>query len=66
MTCTNIIPQLLKNFSSHLFGRILVWPKDAVGALTIRSGDVERLSDGTFLNDIIINFYLRYLHTVRV
>ena len=39
----------------------LVWPggKDSV---TITNGDMDRLKQGEFLNDVIINFYLKYIY----
>lgn len=39
---------------------VLVWPPGR-GAIHVMETDVDRLRPGEFLNDVIINFYLRYL-----
>ena len=38
---------------------VLVWPPGR-GAITITEADMDRLRPGEFLNDVIINFYLRW------
>ena len=43
---------------------MLVWPTGK-GGVTVRNEDVERLREGEFLNDVIINWYLKYLEKVR-
>ncbi|KAI8048367.1 hypothetical protein BDF22DRAFT_623865 [Syncephalis plumigaleata] len=37
-----------------------VYPFDGVKAIAISNNDYQRLRDGEFLNDTIIDFYLRY------
>lgn len=39
----------------------LVYPKAMRGAITIHTSDLACLSEGEYLNDNIIDFYLRYL-----
>eukprot|EP00038_Savillea_parva_P003897 m.131542 g.131542 ORF g.131542 m.131542 type:complete len:607 (-) comp11316_c0_seq1:364-2184(-) len=42
---------------------LVVWPSAGEkGAIVITQGDVDRLEEGEFLNDVIINFYLAYVH----
>eukprot|EP00035_Acanthoeca_spectabilis_P009484 m.167931 g.167931 ORF g.167931 m.167931 type:complete len:993 (-) comp14738_c0_seq7:91-3069(-) len=42
---------------------VLTWPSPGEkGAVTITNGDVDRLEEGEFLNDVIVNFFLMYLH----
>ena len=45
---------------------ILVYPPKAKGAITITRADMARLEPNEFLNDVIINFYLKYLETVTI
>ncbi|RUS15424.1 hypothetical protein BC937DRAFT_92464 [Endogone sp. FLAS-F59071] len=40
--------------------RLFVYPFKGVGAVTMTDDDVSRLSDGEFLNDNIIEFYLKW------
>ena len=40
--------------------RPLVWPPSGKKRVTVDPSDLERLEEGEFLNDNIINFYLRY------
>lgn len=40
--------------------RLFVYPFKGVGAVTMTNDDVSRLSDGEFLNDNIIEFYLKW------
>jgi hypothetical protein len=42
---------------------LLVYPPHARDALVITRDDVTRLAPTQFLNDTLIDFYLRYLHT---
>ncbi|EJD34438.1 hypothetical protein AURDEDRAFT_23507, partial [Auricularia subglabra TFB-10046 SS5] len=39
---------------------VLVWPRDGPTGLNISLDDLRRLRPGTFLNDTIIEFGLRY------
>lgn len=43
--------------------RLMVWP-GGKGSIAITVADVECLEPNQFLNDIIINFYLKYLTLV--
>ena len=44
----------------------MVWStKDDQDRISIRATDVQRLNEEGFLNDVIINFYLKYLFQVR-
>ncbi|KAK9764120.1 hypothetical protein K7432_008646 [Basidiobolus ranarum] len=44
--------------SSELF----FYPFDRINALAVTSDDVYRLSEGEFLNDTLVEFYMRYIH----
>ncbi|RKP23630.1 hypothetical protein SYNPS1DRAFT_11361, partial [Syncephalis pseudoplumigaleata] len=37
-----------------------IYPFDGVKAIAISNNDYQRLREGEFLNDTIIDFYLRY------
>ncbi|ORY01762.1 hypothetical protein K493DRAFT_209170, partial [Basidiobolus meristosporus CBS 931.73] len=41
--------------------RLFVYPFDRVNALSITNDDVSRLSEGEFLNDTLVEFYMRYM-----
>ncbi|KAK1802392.1 hypothetical protein P4O66_022057 [Electrophorus voltai] len=40
-------------------------PPPSKGGITVTTEDLECLRDGEFLNDVIIDFYLKYLHLER-
>ena len=39
------------------FVRVLSYPQNNANAVTVTLGDVERLQDGQFLNDSLIDFW---------
>ena len=47
--------------ASFVVRRILLWPENEKGAISITNADLARLDDGEFLNDVIINFKLKRL-----
>ncbi|DBA05391.1 TPA: hypothetical protein N0F65_007553 [Lagenidium giganteum] len=54
-----------KNVAGRKASVLLNYPyedPEAVGRITITAGDVDRLTPGEFLNDTIIDFYLRFLY----
>ncbi|XP_042629329.1 sentrin-specific protease 6-like [Cyprinus carpio] len=75
-TCDQVIIELMKlmnsnessnkKMSKELFSpplcRLVVYPPPpAKGGITITEEDLSCLEEGEFLNDVIIDFYLRYL-----
>ncbi|KAK9767121.1 hypothetical protein K7432_003313 [Basidiobolus ranarum] len=49
---------ILKNKQSL---ELFVYPFNRVNALAVTSDDVSRLSEGEFLNDTLVEFYMRYI-----
>ncbi|KTG06893.1 hypothetical protein cypCar_00012643, partial [Cyprinus carpio] len=52
-------------FHSTLFRLIQFPPPPTKGAITVTTEDLECLDSGEFLNDVIIDFYLKYLLVER-
>ncbi|XP_013404706.1 uncharacterized protein LOC106169672 [Lingula anatina] len=47
--------------------KLLVWPPPpAIGGITVTNEDLFCLNDGEFLNDVIIDFYLKYLYVTML
>jgi len=55
------------NFFATSFGANLqsqecvIYPKNSIDSVTLTESDLKRLDDGNYLNDNIIDFYLKYL-----
>ena len=45
---------------------VLSYPPNAADAVTITLGDVERLNEGEFLNDSLVDFMCRLANSYRV
>lgn len=44
---------------------MLEYPPGEKGSITVHENDLLRLAEGEFLNDVIVDFYFKYLqHTV--
>lgn len=49
-----------RDLTSDALVSVLVWPLEATtGAISITRGDLNRLNEGEFLNDTLIEFGLR-------
>ena len=46
---------------SHDWKSSIIYPKVGKNRATVNMQDIERLDEGQFLNDSLINFYLRYM-----
>lgn len=56
----------MKSNPFFTFDRILRWPFNVVrGVMSIKEEDIGALEESEFLNDTIIEFYLRYLMTEK-
>jgi hypothetical protein len=61
---SEIAPPATNNEYSALI-RLFKYPPDTKFSLSVREHDLHRLNEGEFLNDTVIEFYLRYLQQQR-
>jgi Ulp1 family protease len=61
MSCKSLTVYDIFNTGSPLLCRILVYPPSGTGAINITQGDLNRLEDGEYLNDTLIEFGLKWV-----
>jgi hypothetical protein len=57
----NIEIQSSKKILKEKSQECVIYPKNSIDSVTLTESDLKRLDDGNYLNDNIIDFYLKYL-----